>query len=82
MGDWITCGFRQEWTWLFRRTNCTSFTPVMLEFELDRMLGSLDISFMLLGVGFWLSVAVGTPRKELLDAIAEVVEEAPPQVKP
>jgi hypothetical protein len=72
--NYVTCGPRNEWRWLFRKTNGTSFTPILLSFELDRVGGTLDIEVMVLGLGFYLCIAVMPPSKLMMDALREIAE--------
>ena len=71
---YFTCGLRNEWRRLLLRSNCTSFTFWCFEIELDRVGGTLDVEVMLLGLGFYLCIAILPPSKMLLDAIKEIAE--------
>lgn len=45
--DWI-----EEWSQFFRRDNWYTFRPVLIEFEDDRIMGGLEFTFVILGLGF------------------------------
>jgi len=75
MKEYVTCGFSAyQLTHLFQKCYGTEFYFIHLGVERDRMCNSVDFEFYLLGLRAWMCISVGPPRKELLDAIENVLE--------
>lgn len=74
---YFTAGTRSDWRILLCKHNCTSFRFWHFEVELDRMCGSLNVEFVLLGLGFWLCFAVAEPSSVFREALAEIVRPEP-----
>lgn len=45
--DWI-----EQWAQIFQRCNWYTFDLIKVEFEDDRMMGGVEVSMILLGLGF------------------------------
>lgn len=70
--EWI-----EEWSQLLGGCNWYTFHPIMIELEDDRMMGAVEGTFIVLGLGFrfrW-NFRVTERSKELLSAVEEINSE-------
>lgn len=61
-----------EWEQVIPHFNWYTFTPIRLEFEYDKWLQGLEITFILVGVGFTLRFNLPSSDKILKEYLREV----------
>lgn len=66
--------FREEWSQFLGHWNWYTFRPILVEFELDKLLGAAESTVIVLGVGFRISWSYAETRKarELSESIDEL----------
>ncbi len=69
----------EEWSQFFRRDNWFTFHPVLLEFEDDRMMGGVEMTLVVFGLGF--RIRYNYAQTEQVSEIVRRAEEFKEQFK-
>lgn len=74
----------EEWSQLVQRCNWYTFHPLMIELEDERSMGGLELTVIILGLGFRLrwNYAVTEQVESIRQQIQELQEDRAPSVDP